>query len=73
MTPRTKAIVNRKITRYPQVRILCPDFSVVIVIEEANALPKTLELFSLNILVQWNGLPVEKDGFVPLSIAEFSL
>ena len=31
----------------------------------------TLALF--NILVQWYGLPVEEDGFVPLSIAEFSL
>jgi len=26
-----------------------------------------------NILVQWHGLPVEDDGFVPLSIAQFSL
>jgi hypothetical protein len=26
-----------------------------------------------NILVQWHGLPAQEDGFVPLSIAEFSL
>jgi len=31
----------------------------------------TMALF--NILVQWDGLPVESDGFVPLSIAQFSL
>ena len=31
----------------------------------------TMALF--NILVQWEGLPAEKDGFVPLSIAQFSL
>jgi len=31
----------------------------------------TMALF--NILVQWHGLPVEDDGFVPLSIAQFSL
>ena len=31
----------------------------------------TMALF--NILVQWYGLPVGEDGFVPLSIAEFSL
>ncbi len=26
-----------------------------------------------NLLVQWDGLPVDDDGFVPLSIAQFSL
>ena len=26
-----------------------------------------------NVLVQWHGLPVDEEGFVPLSIAEFSL
>ena len=31
----------------------------------------TMALF--NLLVQWNDMPVEEDGFVPLSIAEFSL
>ncbi len=31
----------------------------------------TMALF--NILVQWHGLPAQEDGFVPLSIAEFSL
>jgi hypothetical protein len=31
----------------------------------------TMALF--NILVQWYGLPADDDGFVPLSIAEFSL
>lgn len=31
----------------------------------------TMALF--NILVQWHGLPADDDGFVPLSIAEFSL
>jgi len=25
------------------------------------------------VLVQWYGLPVDENGFVPLSIAEFSL
>lgn len=28
---------------------------------------------AFNILVQWNGLQPDKDGFVRLSIAEFSL
>jgi hypothetical protein len=28
---------------------------------------------AFNRLAQWNGLPVSEDGFVPLSIAEFSL
>ena len=31
----------------------------------------TMALF--NILVQWDGLSIEDDGFVPLSIAQFSL
>jgi hypothetical protein len=31
----------------------------------------TMSLF--NVLVQWHGLPADDDGFVPLSIAEFSL
>ena len=31
----------------------------------------TMALF--NILVQWDGLSIEDDGFVPLSIARFSL
>jgi hypothetical protein len=31
----------------------------------------TMALF--NILVQWHGLSPDDDGFVPLSIAEFSL
>ena len=31
----------------------------------------TMALF--NILVQWFGLPADEDGFVPLSIAQFSL
>ena len=31
----------------------------------------TMALF--NILVQWHGFQADKDGFVPLSIAEFSL
>jgi hypothetical protein len=26
-----------------------------------------------NVLIQWHGLPVDEEGFVPLSIAEFSL
>ena len=26
-----------------------------------------------NLLVQWDGLPVDADGFVPLSIAQFTL
>jgi hypothetical protein len=30
-------------------------------------------LAAFNLLVQWRGLPVTKNGFVPLSIAEFSL
>ena len=25
-----------------------------------------------NLLIQWDGLPVDADGFVPLSIAQFS-
>lgn len=28
---------------------------------------------AFNLLVQWNGLPADEDGFVPLSSAEFSL
>lgn len=28
---------------------------------------------AFNVLAQWDGLPVQEDGFVPLSIAEFSL
>ena len=28
---------------------------------------------NLNLLVQWDGLPADKDGFVPLSIAQFAL
>ena len=28
---------------------------------------------AFNLLVQWNGLPADEDGFVPLSIAEFGL
>jgi hypothetical protein len=28
---------------------------------------------ALNVLVQWHGLPTDEQGFVPLSIAEFSL
>jgi len=28
---------------------------------------------AFNVLVQWHGLLAEVDGFVPLSIAEFSL
>jgi len=28
---------------------------------------------AFNVLVQWDGLPIDEDGFVPLSIAEFSL
>ena len=31
----------------------------------------TMALF--NLLVQWDGLPADEDGFVPLSIAKFSL
>ena len=31
----------------------------------------TMALF--NLLVQWDGLPADDDGFVPLSIAQFSL
>ena len=31
----------------------------------------TMALF--NILVQWDGLSIEDDGFVPLSIAQFGL
>ena len=31
----------------------------------------TMALF--NLLVQWDGLPADEDGFVPLSIAQFSL
>ena len=30
-------------------------------------------LAAFNVLAQWYGLPVNEDGFVPLSIAEFSL
>ncbi len=30
-------------------------------------------LAAFNVLVQWHGLPADEDGFVPLSIAEFSL
>ncbi len=30
-------------------------------------------LAAFNVLVQWDGLPVTAGGFVPLSIAEFSL
>ena len=26
-----------------------------------------------NVLIQWDGLPADADGFVPLSIAQFSL
>jgi hypothetical protein len=26
-----------------------------------------------HVLVQWHGFPVDEEGFVPLSIAEFSL
>ena len=28
---------------------------------------------AFNLLIQWNGLNPEPDGFVPLSIAEFNL
>ena len=28
---------------------------------------------AFNVLVQWHGLPVDENGFVSLSIAEFSL
>ena len=28
---------------------------------------------AFNVLVQWHGLPAREDGFVPLSIAQFSL
>jgi len=28
---------------------------------------------AFNLLVQWDGLPADEDGFVPLSIADFSL
>ncbi len=28
---------------------------------------------AFNLLVQWDGLPIDNDGFVPLSIAHFSL
>jgi len=28
---------------------------------------------TFNLLAQWDGLPANEDGFVPLSIAEFSL
>ncbi len=28
---------------------------------------------AFNVLAQWHGLPAREDGFVPLSIAEFSL
>jgi hypothetical protein len=31
----------------------------------------TVALF--NVLAQWQGLPAQKDGFVPLSFTEFSL
>jgi hypothetical protein len=31
----------------------------------------TMALF--NVLVQWDGLPVDDDGTIPLSIAQFSL
>ena len=31
----------------------------------------TMALF--NLLVPWNGLPIDNDGFVPLSMAQFSL
>ena len=31
----------------------------------------TMALF--NLLVQWDGLPSNSDGFVPLSIAQFTL
>jgi hypothetical protein len=30
-------------------------------------------LAAFNILVQWDGLPTDRDGFLRLSIAEFSL
>ncbi len=30
-------------------------------------------LAAYNLLVQWNGLPADPDGFVHLSIAQFSL
>ncbi len=36
----------------------------------------TLPAFTMatfNLLVQWYGFPTDKHGFVPLSIAEFSL
>jgi hypothetical protein len=28
---------------------------------------------AFHVLVQWHGLPTDEQGFVPLSIAEFSL
>jgi hypothetical protein len=28
---------------------------------------------AFNLLVQWNGLKADENGFVPISIAEFSL
>jgi hypothetical protein len=31
----------------------------------------TMALF--NVLVQWDGLPIDDDGTIPLSIAQFSL
>ena len=31
----------------------------------------TMAMF--NLLVQWEGLPLDDDGFVPLSIAQFTL
>lgn len=36
-----------------------------------SRLAYTMGLF--NLLVQWDGLPIDADGFVPLSIAQFSL
>jgi len=36
-----------------------------------SRLAYTMGLF--NLLVQWDGLPADQDGFVPLSIAQFSL
>jgi hypothetical protein len=30
-------------------------------------------MVAFNVLVQWHGLPTDEHGFVPLSIAEFSL
>ena len=52
----------------------CPDFKKVmhrVWSYFTMRLGFTMALF--NILVQWHGLESDENGFVPLSIAEFSL